>query len=337
MTDNVDASESEDENDQIDILRTIPSEKSITARAGDRVSSFDVISKQIRMMELFYPKDKESPFELPVVYEDDHIAIVNKPAGVPVFSHRKGGHGSMTVRSALPYVLTKPRRGTLKGLRRAHPVHRIDLPTSGILICAKTKPALVTLNEMFVMREIKKDYTAVVSGAPSEYQTDDLAKVRNGDEGEWHTIDNDLDGKKAITHWKVRKIACPEKLNGNRIMLVDVKLETGRHHQIRRHFSSALNCPLLGDKRYDGGSEKAKSFRDLGLFLCASRVSFKHPYYNTDVGKKEWISGDCPGKDSPFIREDKASKNSDIDFEVVIDAKIELPKKYEDIFSEVVG
>jgi len=248
----------------------------ITGRVGDRVYPFDIIARQIRMSQCFYPKNKDPPFEMPVIYEDDHIAIVNKPAGVPVFSHRKGGHGMMTVRSALPYILTAPKMGTEHALRRAQPVHRIDLATSGLLICAKTKPALTGLGDQFADRTIKKTYTAVLNGMPT------ICKDNPSDR-EWHTIDSELDSKSAVTLWRPIRFARSQNAKDETVTLVEVKPQTGRHHQIRCHMAWELNCPLIGDHRYDGGSEKAKTFRELGLFLCANRVSFMHPCFNSAV------------------------------------------------------
>jgi 23S rRNA-/tRNA-specific pseudouridylate synthase len=98
----------------------------------------------------------EAPFHLPVVYEDDHFAIVNKPEGIVVFSHKGGDFGRHSVKSCLPWVLTPPKSGVMSVMRRPCPVHRIDRGTSGLLVCAKTKPAMVELARMFKDRKVKK-------------------------------------------------------------------------------------------------------------------------------------------------------------------------------------
>jgi hypothetical protein len=100
--------------------------KCVRGRVGDRVFPGDVIGKQVRMHGGFYPgfQSAKPAFDLPVVYEDDHFAIVNKPAGVVVYSQRKQSHGLMTVRAALPFVLKPPKRGTLAIIRRPASVHR---------------------------------------------------------------------------------------------------------------------------------------------------------------------------------------------------------------------
>jgi hypothetical protein len=126
-------------------------QRCIRGRVGDRVFPGDVLGKQVRMGGGQYlgVNNKKPPFDLPVVYEDDHFALVNKPAGIVVYAHKKGGHGIMTVRAALPYALTPPKIGTYSIIRRPMSVHRLDKPTSGILCVAKTKPAMLDLSRQF--------------------------------------------------------------------------------------------------------------------------------------------------------------------------------------------
>jgi hypothetical protein len=132
-------------------LATFDAAKCIRGRVGDRVFPGDVIGMQVRMGGGQYlgVNNKKPPFDLPVVYEDDHFALVNKPAGVVVYSHKNGGHGIMTVRAALPFALTPPKIGTYSIIRRPMSVHRLDKPTSGILCVAKTKPAMLDLSRQF--------------------------------------------------------------------------------------------------------------------------------------------------------------------------------------------
>jgi hypothetical protein len=133
------------------LATTFNTTKCIRGRVGDRVFPGDVIGMQVRMGGGKYlgVNNKKPPFDLPVVYEDDHFALVNKPAGIVVYSHRKGGHGIMTVRAALPFALTPPKTGTYSIIRRPMSVHRLDKPTSGILCVAKTKPAMLDLSRQF--------------------------------------------------------------------------------------------------------------------------------------------------------------------------------------------
>ena len=134
-------------------------EKLTLARVADRAQPGDTLAIQTRM-EHNYDEcknhDKEAPFTLPVVYEDDHFAIVKKPEGIVVFSHKNGGFGRSNVHSCLPWVLTPPKSGVMSVMRRPQPVHRIDRGTSGLLVCAKTKPAMQDLSKQFAERRAKK-------------------------------------------------------------------------------------------------------------------------------------------------------------------------------------
>ena len=169
---------------------------------------------------------------------------MNKPAGVVVYAHRKGGHGIMTVRAALPFAVTPPRLGTYSTLRRPQPVHRLDKPTSGLLLIAKTKPAMVHLSQQFQDRKIKKTYVAVVNGIPPEPLENAISSetayhlgvdVDATSKTIWQHIDHALDEKSAVTIWRPLKYAKSLKANENYLTLVELKPKSGRYHQLRRH------------------------------------------------------------------------------------------------------
>ena len=129
------------------------------AKADYRIGPGDTIAIQTRMTHNYAEcrvHDKTPPFILPVIYEDDHFAIVNKPEGIVVFSHKGGGYGRESVKACLPWALSPPTAGVMSVMRRPCPVHRIDRGTSGLLVCAKTKPAMVELARMFKERKVKK-------------------------------------------------------------------------------------------------------------------------------------------------------------------------------------
>ena len=239
---------------------------------------------------------------MPVVYEDSHFAVVNKPAGVVCYSQRDDNHGVMTVRHALPFVLKPPKRGTSDIYLRPVGVHRLDKPTSGLLVVAKTKRAMVDLSKQFMKRKVKKTYHAIVNGIPSEPAESsitakeakklgvdvDIDEHPQDDElRDWQLIDHELDEKSAVTVWKALKYSKALKAKDETLTLVELKPKTGRYHQLRRHMSWVRECPLIGDTRYDGGGE-AKSLRGRGLFLCSNKVVLQHPYYNTEEGRTEW-------------------------------------------------
>ena len=219
------------------------------ALVGDRVYPGDVLAKQTRMGSGTYPvlNHKKPPFDLPVVYEDDYFAIVNKPAGIVVYSHTGGGHGVMTVRAGLPFAVKPPRSGIYSTLRRPQPVHRLDKPTSGLLLIAKTKPAMVNLADQFRDRKVKKTYTAIVNGIPDEPSATSISSaeaysmnvdVDPEDESQWQIIDEPLDEKSAVTIWRPLKYVKSLKANQNYCTLVELKPKTGRYHQLRRHMVS---------------------------------------------------------------------------------------------------
>ena len=122
----------------------------------------DIISLQTRIQPGFKPRGK-APFELDVVYEDDALAVVYKPAGVNTHPPPGGAVGG-SMRTAIMHALKPPPVGTPGALYRPHTVHRLDKPTSGLLLCAKTKPVLVALQRSFEAREVRKRYSAIVSG-----------------------------------------------------------------------------------------------------------------------------------------------------------------------------
>lgn len=275
-------------------------EKCIRGRVGDRVYPGDAIGIQVRMHGGYYPgmESTKPSFDLPVIYEDDHFAIVNKPAGVAVYSQRKQSHGMLSIRAALPFALRPPKRGTLAIIRRPVSVHRLDKPTSGLLLVAKTKPAMVHLTRQFVQRRIKKTYTAILNGIPSEpIETSMSAQeaiefgvdIDPNDENRWQLIDESLDEKSASTVWRPLKYVKSLKARDGILTLVELKPKTGRYHQLRRHMAWVKNCPIIGDTTYDGGGD-AMSLRGRGLFLCSNKVSLEHPYYNSPEGRREWES-----------------------------------------------
>ena len=158
----------------------------------------------------------------------------------------------MTVRAALPYALRPPKRGTLAIIRRPVSVHRLDKPTSGILLVAKTKPAMVDLTKQFVERRIKKTYTAIVNGIPREPKERSISTKEalelgvdvegslGSDDKKWQLIDFPLDEKSAITVWRPIDYGKSLKAKDGTLTLVELKPKTGRYHQLRRHMVSQL-------------------------------------------------------------------------------------------------
>ena len=236
------------------------STRCVRARVGDRMFPGDVLGKQVRMGDGYFPvmNHKRPPFDLPVVYEDDYFAICNKPAGVVVYAQRGGGHGLMTIRAALPFAVAPPKLGTVSALRRPQPVHRLDKPTSGLLLVAKTKPAMVNLSMQFRDRIVKKTYAAVINGIPPEPQSSRITSkeahalgvdIDPDDGSNWQLIDHPLDEKSATTVWRAVKYAKSLKAQDNYVTLVELKPKTGRYHQLRRHMVSVSSSRNVGVAR----------------------------------------------------------------------------------------
>ena len=230
-------------------------ERTTTGRVGDRVYPGDVIGRQVAVGTGtgYYSAKQEKkapPFELPAVLEDSHFAIVNKPAGVTIYSHKNAGQGLMTVKAALPHVLSAPQKGTLGALKRPKSVHRLDKATSGLLLIGKTLDAMVKLSSQFRDRVVKKTYTAIINGKPkidpnafiSSRQAYELGVDVDPESGdEWQLIDSPLkDNNKdvmrnAVTIWRVVKSVNSIKARDGVLTMVELKPKTGRYHQLRRH------------------------------------------------------------------------------------------------------
>ncbi|MGH1383868.1 RluA family pseudouridine synthase [Kordia sp.] len=184
---------------------------------------------------------------IPVIFEDDDIAIINKPAGFPT-----NGNYFKTIENALPHNL-KPATG-MDALTYPKPVHRLDNPTSGILIVAKTKNAQRDLYRQFEQQQITKTYQTIVIG-----------KTTNKGE-----ITSAVAEKEAFTNYKT--IQTVPSLQNEHLSLVELFPTTGRTHQLRVHLAS-INHPIIGDQLYGKKEENYKK----GLFLCATSIEFTHP------------------------------------------------------------
>jgi 23S rRNA pseudouridine1911/1915/1917 synthase len=210
-----------------------------------------------------------------VRYSDEHVIVVSKPAGL--VTHPAHGHGSGTLVNALLGL-----GGSLAALGTARPgiVHRLDKDTSGLLLVAKDDETLARLQTALRRRAVRRDYLALVRGVPAVPSGSVDAPVGR-DPGRPTLRAVVSDGKPAVTHF--RKLAGAEFFS-----LLEVSLETGRTHQIRVHLSY-IGHPVMGDRAYGGGTEKAQ---ELGLtrpFLHAHRLSWPQP-----DGREMTVTDDLP-------------------------------------------
>lgn len=231
---------------------------------------------------------------LDIVYEDEHLLVVNKPAGLVV--HPGHGNYSGTLVNALAwhfrdnpdYDVSDPRMGL---------VHRIDKDTSGLLVVAKTPDAKTNLGKQFFNKTTKREYVAVVWGVPDPQQGTIVGNVgRNPKDRLQMTVFPDgSQGKYAVTHYEVLE-------NLGYVSVVRCVLETGRTHQIRVHMKH-IGHPLLNDARYGGDEilrgERSASYRkfvDNCFAVCprqalhARTLGFVHPA----TGKELFFSSDVP-------------------------------------------
>jgi 23S rRNA pseudouridine1911/1915/1917 synthase len=252
------------ENEDV-LVNSKPSKPSYKLREHDKIE-VELIAPA---GEFFAPEN--IPIE--IVYEDEMLAVVNKPAGMVV--HPAAGTPSGTLANALAYHFQQlPGTGVRPGI-----VHRLDRDTSGLLVVAKTDAALENLSDQFRDRTVYKSYVALVHGrvlASSGKIDQPLAR----DPANRTRMAVVRGGRNALTLYRVRHAY-------ERFTLLDVELKTGRTHQIRVHLAW-LKHPVVGDETYGGGRDNTiqnpqlrARIRNLGRhFLHAERLAFTHPVTN---------------------------------------------------------
>lgn len=218
---------------------------------------------------------KAQDLKLEVLFEDSHLIIVNKPAGM--VTHPAPGNPDRTLVNAILYLCPD-----LKGIgneKRPGIVHRLDKGTSGVMVVAKTQKCHEGLVKLFSTHELERLYEAIALGVriPSETTLESL--IGRSPNNRLKMSTKVKNGKKALTHMKVLSYF-------ERFSHLELKLETGRTHQIRVHLSELLNAPILNDPLYGRkndekkflGSELKTLLKDYEHpFLHAKSLAFKHP------------------------------------------------------------
>lgn len=205
---------------------------------------------------------QSSKENLQILLEDNHLIIINKRAGDITQGDKTGDTPLSDVVKA--YIKEKHQKpgNVFLGV-----VHRLDRPTSGVIIFAKTSKALERLNKMLRDKIIHKTYWAIVKNPPKK-QADTLVNFlkKNQKNNKSSVYTDEIEGsKKAILHYKTIK-----KLDN--YSLLEIDLETGRHHQIRAQLS-AIGCPIKGDLKYGFN----RSNKDGSIHLHARKIEFTHP------------------------------------------------------------
>jgi len=203
-----------------------------------------------------------TPENLNVIYEDNHIIVINKRSGDIVQGDKTGDLPLSEI--VKKYIATKYNK---PGAVYLGVVHRLDRPTSGIVIFARTSKALSRLNKMFAERQTQKTYWALVKNAPpAEQGTLTHYLKRNPKQNKSYAHKNEVpDSKKAILDYRVIK-----KLKT--FFLLEIDLHTGRHHQIRAQLT-AIGCPIKGDLKY--GFDRSN--KGGSISLLSRKLTLTHP------------------------------------------------------------
>jgi 23S rRNA pseudouridine1911/1915/1917 synthase len=193
-----------------------------------------------------------------VVWRDEHLAVVDKPAGMLV--HDAPGAAGPTLVEALGDLLGGGEDPSRPGI-----VHRLDRDTSGLLVVARDPATHRALSAMIAAREVGREYAALVEGCPSSRTGTIDAPLGRDHRAPERVVVGGRRPRPAVTHFEVR-----ERLP--RAALLAVRLETGRTHQIRAHLQ-AIGCPVAGDRQYGSGPRYGLARQ----FLHSRRISFAHP------------------------------------------------------------
>ncbi|MET3576403.1 RluA family pseudouridine synthase [Bhargavaea ullalensis] len=218
--------------------------------------------------------------EIPVIYEDNHILVVEKPVNVPVQEDRSGDADLLTLLKQYLKVRDNKPGNVYLGL-----VHRLDRPVGGVMVFAKTSKAASRLSDSFRRHDVEREYVAAVRGGMKDRSgrlEHHLAKDRRENRvsvvGTGHP-----DGKKAVLHYRTIS-------RSGGLSLLSVRLHTGRPHQIRVQLS-ASGCPLYGDQKYGAAVNRPGQ----QLALWARTLSFVHP-----VKKEEMRFESLPPPKKPW-------------------------------------
>ncbi len=227
---------------------------------GDKIQVEEIEAKEI------YLEAQDIPLD--IIYEDNDIIVVNKQKGLVV--HPANGNPNGTLVNAIMNICKDSLSG-IGGEIRPGIVHRLDKDTSGLIIIAKNDKAHITLSEQIKNHEVKKTYIALVRGTVKENEaTINMPIGRSTKDRKKMAVSKN--GKNAITHFKVIK-------RYENYTLLEIKIETGRTHQIRVHMSS-IGYPVVGDAVYSNGKNP---FGVIGQMLHSKKLEFKHPITNEEL------------------------------------------------------
>ena len=258
-------------------LQSVIADSDVTVDGKPAKASHKIRTGEEIEVELPPPPDTTfQPENLPldIVYEDEYLAVINKPAGMVV--HPGAGLSGGTLANAIAYHLGLAFSGSDSVRHRVGIVHRLDKDTSGLIVVAKDEATHDWLSAQFRMRRVEKNYVSLVHGAVREVAGEiDRPIARDRRNRTRMTVS--VQGRRAITRWRVRR-------RFNKFTLLDINIKTGRTHQIRVHLAS-IHHPVVGDPVYNEGRDKTianpeirKAVERLGrFFLHSAHLGFRHP------------------------------------------------------------
>ena len=263
--------------DESILVNAKPAKASYRVREGDEID--------IDLTEAPAARFEPENIPLDIVFEDEYLAVINKPAGMVV--HPGAGVSNGTLANALAFYfgfrssdlgIVGDRQSEISNLKsQIGLVHRLDKDTSGLIVVAKDEQTHEALAEQFRDRTVEKTYVALVHGSPRENKgTIDRPLARD----RWHRTKMTVaaNGRHALSLWKVRQ-------RFEKFTLLEVDIKTGRTHQIRVHLAS-INHPVVGDATYNEGRDNTINDSDIKrsvesmnrFFLHAQGLTFTHPH-----------------------------------------------------------
>lgn len=257
---------------RVAIQRLIDEEKILVnnkkIKASYKVQEEDLITLEEEQPKEMSLKAQEIPIE--IIYEDKDIIVVNKPKGMVV--HPANGNPDGTLVNAI-MAICKDSLSGIGGELRPGIVHRLDKDTSGVLIVAKNDKAHINMSEQIKEHKVEKTYIALVRGIVKENEASiDMPIGRSDKDRKKMAVKKN--GKNAITHFKVL-----ERFPKYNCTLLEIKIETGRTHQIRVHLSH-IGYPVIGDEVYSSGKNE---WNVKGQCLHAKSLKFRHPITNKEM------------------------------------------------------
>lgn len=226
--------------------------------------------------------------DIPILWEEDEFLIIHKKPGISC--HQGPGDETPSLVNGLMFQFQN--LSQTGGVHRPGIVHRLDKPTEGVLVVAKTDRAHVALSRLFQERKIEKEYLAWTLQSPPDAQGSIRLPIGR------HPVERIKmavreDGRPSVTHYETQEIV--HTATGRKYSMVKLNLETGRTHQIRVHLQK-LGCPVVGDSLY---SRSAKEYDSFGLLLLSRRLAFDHPFV---PGKRIDVTIDLPERFKMFSK-----------------------------------